>query len=346
MRSARGIGGARKPTIRDVAERAGVSIGTVSNVLNGGIPVSHRRRDRVIEAIAALGFAPNRVAQSLRRRQSRVVGLIAVGTSSAYFSALLDSFEDIAVRQGYEVMQVLSRHDSDLELRRVRALVERQVDGLIMVPTAAPERAFDAIADAAIPAVMVDRAFPDPRFDYVTMDNRGAMDEATRALAGLGHRRVVFLVRWPELVTTRERIAAFEAAARATGVEATVLRRAGEDTAFLDQVRTLMAGGSRPSAIIASNSVLVLDLLRALKALAVRIPDELSVLAFDEPVWAEIMTPPLAVVRHPVEAIARTAWETLIRRMESGAPASRRVVHTAELVLRASVRKVATPSPI
>ncbi len=345
MAAARAETGSRKPTIRDVADRAGVSIGTVSNVLNGGIPVSDRRRAAVIEAIEALGFAPNRVAQSLRRRQSQVVGLVAAGTSSAYFAALLDMFEDIAARQGYEVMQVLSRNDTDLELRRVRALIERQVDGLIMVPTAAPERAFDLIADAAIPAVMVDRAFPDPRFDYVTMDNRAAMDEATRALVGFGHRRLLYIVRWPELVTTRERIAAFEAAAAATGVEASVLRRA-DDAAFLDQVRDVLGGTSRPSAVIASNSDLALDLLRALKTLGIRIPDDISVLAFDEPVWAEVMSPPLAVVRHPVEAIARTAWETLISRMESGAPASRRIVHTADLVVRASIRNAGVASLI
>jgi LacI family transcriptional regulator len=341
MTAARAETGAKKPTIREVAERAGVSIGTVSNVLNGAIPVSDHRRAAVVEAIEALGFLPNRVAQSLRRRQSRVVGLVAASTSSAYFAALLDSFEDIAARQGYEVMQVLSRNDTDLELRRVRALIERQVDGLIMVPTAAPERAFDLIAEAAIPAVMVDRAFPDPRFDYVTMDNRAAMDRATRDLVRLGHRRLLYVVRWPELVTTKERIAAFLAAGAATGAATEVLRQEPETDRFLGQVRDALAGPARPGAIIASNSDLALDLLRALKALAVRIPDDVSVLAFDEPVWAEVMTPPLAVVRHPVEAIARSAWETLIARMETGAGASRRIVHAAEVVVRSSIRGTA-----
>lgn len=340
MTGARPENGARKPTIRNVAERAGVSIGTVSNVLNGAIPVSDQRRAAVAEAIEALGFLPNRVAQSLRRRQSQVVGLLATGTSSAYFAALLDSFEDIAARQGYEVMQVLSRNDPDLELRRVRALLERRVDGLIMVPTAAPGRAFDRIAEAGVPAVVVDRASPDPRFDYVTMDNRGAMEAAVSGLARSGHRRLLYIVRWPELVTTQERIAAFRAAAAALGAAGEVMRREPDDAGFLDQVRGAMARPDRPSAIIASNSDLVLALLRVLKTLALRIPDDVSVLAFDEPVWSEVLTPPLAVVRHPVEAIARSAWEILIARMESGAPASQRIVHAAEVVMRESIGTV------
>jgi LacI family transcriptional regulator len=342
MTSARAEEAGRKPTIRDVAERAGVSIGTVSNVLNGAIPVSDRRRDAVTEAIDALGYVPNSLAQSLRRRTSRVVGLLATGTSSAYFAALLDAFEDIAARQGYEVMQVLSRAEPELELRRVRALVSRKVDGLIMVPTAAPERAYDLIAEAGLPAVVVDRASADPRFDYVTMDNREAMDAAVRRLAGRGHRRLLYIVRWPELVTTRERIAAFRAAAGELGIAGEVIRREPDDAGFLAQLGAVMAGPSRPSAIVASNSDLTLALLRALKSLGLAIPRDVSVLAFDEPVWAEVLTPPLAVVRHPVEAIARSAWEILIRRMETGAPASRRVVHAAEVVLRDSIATLPT----
>jgi len=127
-----------KATISDVARLAGVSIGTVSNVLNPRIPVSDARRAAVVAAIDTLGFLPNRVAQSLRRRHSRVVGLIAHDTASAYFAALLDNFESIGAQQGYEVMQVLSRGEPETEVRRARALLERQVDGILLVPTAAP----------------------------------------------------------------------------------------------------------------------------------------------------------------------------------------------------------------
>lgn len=337
MSTARPDPEAKRPTIREVADRAGVSIGTVSNVLNGGSQVSERRRAAVTEAIEALGYLPNGLAQSLRRRTSRVVGLVSPGTSSAYFAVLLDAFEDIAARQNYEVMQVLSRGEPDLELRRVRALLARQVDGLIMVPTAAPGRAFDLIAEAGVPAVMVDRASDDPRFDYVTMDNKAAMTASVHRLAEAGHRRLLYVVRWPELVTTRERMAAFHAAVADLGIAGSVIRRDPDEAAFRRQIADALSAPEPPTAIVPSNSELALALLRILQALGRRIPEDVSVLAFDEPAWAEIMTPPLAVVRHPVEAIARSAWEILIGRMESGAPASRRVVHPAEVVVRGSI---------
>ena len=133
------LANAERPTIEDVARHAGVSLGTVSNVLNQRGNVRTERASRVHDAIAALRYVPNGVAQSLRRQSSRVVGLCAPLTSSAYFAALLDAFEDIASAQGYEVMQVLSRQDPVLEERRVRALIARKVDGLIVIPSASPQ---------------------------------------------------------------------------------------------------------------------------------------------------------------------------------------------------------------
>ncbi|MCM0019570.1 MAG: LacI family transcriptional regulator [Tagaea sp.] len=332
-----------KPTIRDVARRAGVSVGTVSNVLNRRIPVTPKRRLAVEKAIAELGFRPNRIAQSLRGRAWRVVGLVAGDAHSAYFAALLDRFETMGASLGYEVMQVLDRGDPAIELRRTRALLDRQVDGLILVPTARPQAVFDVIAESGVPAVMVDREFGDPRFDYVTMDNSGAMAALVRELAARGGRRFLFVVRWPDLVTTRARIAAFERTARETGIAATVLARDPDDAVFVRQVAQACAGAARPDTIVASNSTIALPLLAILARLGLAIPKDVSFVAFDEPIWAPVVAPPLSVVRHPVDAIARSAWEILIDRIERGTPAGRRIVHAAEIVLRGSVRGEVPP---
>ncbi len=339
MDDARNDSGGR-PTIRDVARRAGVSVGTVSNVINRRIAVSDRRRAAVEEAIAALGFVPNRNAQSLRGRAWRVVGLVVHDTKSAYFAAMLDRFETMGGDLGYEVMQVLNRGDSEIELRRTRALIERQVDGLILVPTAHPEATFDLIADSGVPAVMIDRGLDDPRFDYVTMDNDGAMTELVHALAARGRRDVRFVVRWPELVTTRQRMAALAREGAKAGIVATTLIRDPDDAIFAGQIRDLLAGGQRPDTIVASNSTIAEALLLTLSSLGVKIPDDLSVVAFDEPDWAELTTPPLSVVRHPIDLIAQSAWDILIDRIENGTPPGRRVMHPARVVLRGSVKSV------
>jgi LacI family transcriptional regulator len=330
--------GAPRPTILDVARRAGVSLGTVSNVLNGSRNVSARRREKVDAAIVSLGYVPNGLAQSLRRQRSRVIGLCLPLSSNAYFAALLEAFETIAAAQGYELMQVLSRHDPGLELRRIRALIARQVDGLIVVPCADSRATFDAIATAGIPAVMVDRASADERFDYVTQDDRGAMAEVTGALLAAGHRRLLFIVRHPNLVTTRDRIAGFRAAAAGVrGATADLLVRDPDDAAFARDFAARMRDAAAPTAVVASNSDLALAVLRSLRDLGLRCPDDVSLLAFDAPAWADVLTPPLAVVRPPTGDLARRAFDVLIARMEGRRTKPQRIVLAAALELRDSV---------
>jgi LacI family transcriptional regulator len=328
----------RGPTIHDVAKRAGVSLGTVSNVLNARGNVLPERSRRVQAAITALGYVPNGVAQSLRRQRSHVVGLVAPSTYSAYFAALLDAFEDVAAANGYEVMQVLSRHDPAVEVRRVRAMLARKVDGLIVIPSGEPRSALDLIAASRVPAIVVDRASGDPRFDYVTLDDYRAMGDAAHALIRRGHRRLLYVVRYPSLVTTRMRIAAFnDAAATVRGVRAETCEREASDEGFDAQVRALMSRRDPPTAIIASNSAIALALLRVLRALGIACPRDVSLIAFDAPAWAEVTTPPISVVRPPAEAIARTAWALLLRRMRQASGRRERVELKAELLLRESV---------
>ena len=330
---------ARKPTVLDVARLAGVSVGTVSNVLNDHGNVSASRGAQVRAAIAQLGFVPNSVAQGLRRSESRVIGLCTPLTSSAYFAALLEMFEHLAAQQGYEIMQVLSHGDPALELRRVQALVGRNVDGLILIPTHDSRATLDLVAERATPTVLVDRMTGDPRFDYVAIDDRKAMREATRHLLVLGHRRLLYLVRDPRLATTRQRIEGYAEAAAAArpAVSAIVGECAADEAGFARQIADALAAARPPTAIIASNSAIALALLGVLRALGVRWPDDVSLLAFDEPVWAPIVTPPLAVVRHPTQRIAEVAWRRLLLRLRTGNARPKRITLHAALMPAASL---------
>ena len=338
---------APRPTIHDVARRAGVSLGTVSNVLNGRDVVSEARKASVTQAIRTLGYVPNGVAQSLRRRRSRVVGLCVPVSSNAYFAALLEAFEAIAAAEGYELMQVLSRHDPALELRRIKALVSRRVDGLIVVPCADATPTFDLLARSRLPTVMVDRASTDARFDYVTLDDHGAMAAATQALVDAGHRRLMFLMRYPSLVTTRERIHAFrETLAAVPLAVAEELVRDPDDARFEAALRARLARADRPTALVASNSDVALAILRILPRARLRCPDDVSVLAFDAPPWADVLTPPLAVVRQPTQALAQRAWQVLVERMHDRRARPQRIMLSATLELRASVGPVGKIQPM
>jgi LacI family transcriptional regulator len=336
-----------KPTILDVAKLARVSVGTVSNVLNGAGNVSAARAALVNGAMAQLGYLPNGVAQSLRRSASRVIGLCAPLTSSAYFAALFEIFEELAAAAGYELMQVLSHGDPGLELRRVRALLSRSVDGLILIPTHDSGPTLDLLAERATPTVLVDRVTGDRRFDSVAIDDRKAMFDATAHLIALGHRNLLYVIRDNRLVTTRQRIAGFHAAAAAgpARIVASVCQRDADDVAFTAQVAAALRGPRPPTAIIASNSAIALSMIEILRALAVRWPDDVSLLAFDEPVWAPIMSPPLAVLRHPTRAIAEAAWACLMRRVTTPAARRRSIVMDARMVAAASVGAPAGRGP-
>jgi len=288
--------------------------------------------------MAALGYVPNAAAQSLRRSESRVIGLCTPLTSSAYFAALLEMFEELAAAEGYEIMQVLSRGDPALELRRVQALVGRNVDGLILIPTHDARATLDLLADRGVPTVIVDRVLPDRRFDYVAIDDRKAMRDATRAVLAMGHRRVLYIVRDTRLPTTRLRIQGFEQAmADQRGAHKTVLQRDPADDAFGTQVKGALASAKPPTAIIASNSMIALSLVRILMDAGLRWPDDVSLLAFDEPVWAPILSPPLAVVRHPTAHIAQEAWQRIVLRLREPRAPPKRITLLAQLVPGASL---------
>jgi len=330
----------RKPTVVDVAKRAGVSLGTVSNVINGRGHVSAQRRERVEAAMSTLGYVPNAAAQTLRRSESRVIGLCTPLTSSAYFAALLDRFEHLAANEGYEIMQVLSHGDPALELRRVQALIGRSVDGLILIPTYDARATLDLAAERATPTVIVDRVTSDRRFDYVAIDDRKAMHDATREVIALGHRRLLFIVRDTRLPTTRKRIEGFTQAIDETrGAHGSVMQRDPADDAFARQIRAALGQAKPPTAIIASNSIIALSLVRILMDLGKRWPDDVSLVAFDEPVWAPILSPPLAVVRHPTELIAHEAWQRILLRLRESEVKPKRITLAAQFVPAASLAR-------
>jgi LacI family transcriptional regulator len=315
-------------TIIEVAERAKVSVGTVSHVLNGVVKVSPERRARVLQAIEEMGYTRNMLAQGLRRQRSRVVGLCVPHTTVSYFAALVNACEEMAAARGYEIMQVLSRQDPATELERIKSLLRYKIGGLILVPSNQPKEMLDFVAKSSVPVVVLDRPMRnDYRFDQVTFDNRNAMYDATRGLIALGHRRILLVVRYRSLVVTQDRIEGLVAAGHeaAQPVTTDVLECGDDEAAFrLRLVADLKK--HRYTAIVFSNSVAGAWLVRSLRAFGLKCPDDISLLAFDEPEWADIITPSLSMIRQPTREMAHKAWELLISRMNGEAAEPRRVV--------------------
>ncbi len=327
----------RKVTIHDVARRADVSLATVSYVLGGRRTVGEARRERVLEAIAALNYVPNRLAQGLRRGQSRLIGICLPTTTSGYFSQLTEQLEGLAARAGYEVVQVLSHQDAALEHGRLAALFAHRLAGLLFVPSESPSLSFGLIERAAIPTVVLDRASGIGAFDEVTIDNRLAMRETLEKLVAFGHRRVLFIATFLQLVTTRHRIEALQAAQDAGELTAEVLARGDDPERFAASLTGILRGPAAPTAVICSNTVIGLWTIRVMQSLGLTWPNDVSLVIFEHPEWADVVQPQIAVVEHPTGEMAALAWTLLTERMADAASPPRRIELKASLLLRSSL---------
>jgi LacI family transcriptional regulator len=333
---------AKKPTISDVAATANVSVGTVSHFLNGTTNVSAALRERIESAMRSLGYEQNMLAHAQRRQRAAVVGISVPHVDSAYLAALIESFEDIAAVRGYQVMQVLTRRDPQVELRRVRELLRHRIAGLLLVPTFDPHGTLEIIHASGTPAVLIDRPSGDPRFDEVTFNNREVMADAVGGLIRLGHHRILFVVQSKRLSISRLRIEALNetAAASAFAIEASVLEVGDDPRGHARRLGEALTAARLPVAVVVSNSVLAARALRVLKGMGDAFPSKISLLAFEEPEWAELASPQLSVIQQPVKAIAREAWELLLRRMNGEASPVQRLELRAEIKLRDSVQAV------
>lgn len=327
----------KRPTIGDVARAAGVSVGTVSNVMNGTRPVSDGARERVEAAANALGFQFNALAQTLRRRTSRTVGLCTTHMTTTYLRELAIALDAIASRNNYELIQVQSHQDPQTELARVKSLMSRQVDGMILLPSLDPEASLAAISRRGMPVVVIDRQPHDPKFASVIIDNFSAMQGVVEALHAKGHRRILFIAQNLAVVTTRQRIAGLQQSALSLdGLESEVIARGQDEAAFTAQLAGLLSRSPQFTAIITGNSSVALSTIRALRELGRRLADDIALVTFDDPDWADVVTPAISTVRAPIEEMARATWSSLIKQIEGQEPSSQLVALSAQYVERAS----------
>lgn len=330
-------------TIKDVARHAGVSIGTVSNVLRKHPGVKKRLREQVEQAVAQLGYKPNRLAASLRQKRTRTVGLIIPNIRNAFFIELADALEDLALADGFELIMQTSKEDAGRTLEHIRTLAARRVEGLLAIPTIGPDSAFRELADTGLPVILVDRIEDENPFPSVALENRDAAMMGTRHLVELGHRRIALIINTQELTNGRHRIEGFQAAAREAGIGdgcQVLFCGMGQDQAYA-QIRELLAGDDRPTALITVTNLATIGALRAINNAGLRIPDDVSLLAFDDADFLTIVPPYITAIRQPTRQIAAEAWRMLRQALEGDAP-DQHVRLQAEIVMRASTGRPKT----
>jgi LacI family transcriptional regulator len=323
-------------TIKEVARRAQVSVGTVSNVLSGAVVVSDRLKERVLEIIRELDYHPNYVARSLKIRQTKMLGMVVSDITNAFFPQVVRGAEDAAWTHDYMLITFNSDDQPERERQVLSALRTRRVDGILLVAasTDGDLSHIQGTLDAGIPIVCIDRAIPSLPVDCLSVDGVAGARKGVEHLIDCGHRRIGLLTGPLTLQVARDRLEGYRQALRSAGIsydEAFVrdgsFRVENGYAASLGLLREV-----QPTAVFTSNAMMALGLMRAMNELNLRCPEDVGIASFDDPVFSQSLRPELTCVAQPAYELGFRGAEMLIHRLMQ--PDSARVIEQLHTELR------------
>ncbi|WP_420395061.1 LacI family DNA-binding transcriptional regulator [Nioella sp.] len=331
---------AKRPTsIKQVADAAGVSTATVSNVFSGKKPVNPDLAQRVRDTAAALGYQVNRAASNLRSGQSRVVPVMVPDLSDPFFTQLITEIEARAEADGYDIIVASSKDDPEIERRRVNALLSWQPAGMIIVPCTdrVPEPL--VAAKETLPIVLADRGEDAEGFDRVYPDNEEAGRIVGDHLVGLGHRHVLIVASDMRLKAIRRRCDGAARRIEASGGIADLIEVGPEPRHGAAMLSDWLQSHPMPSALFAVTDMTTLAILNCLAARNCEVGRDVSVVGFDDYPWMSARRTPITAIQQPVDGIAQNAWSTLRARMSGKEPDALREPLHCVLRLRASTSR-------
>jgi LacI family transcriptional regulator len=334
--------GQRAVRIKDVAERASVSVATVSRVLNADPKVDPEYRERVRIAVAELGYRPNRLARNLRRQQMEALGIVVPDIENPHFAEVVRIIEGVALKLGYRVLVCNTDEDAERQAACLRMLADERVSGIVLSPSD-PDGSIDQLRDLGIPVVTIDRALTHAETDLIVADNVPAVRTATNRLIGAGHRRIAFVGGRSDVETGSERQEGYVAAIEAAGLSRILASGGFRRDAAREAVTGLLRAPDPPTALIVANNLMTLGAMQAVRNCGLRVPDDIAIIAVDNPDWAELLDPPLTVLAQPIRAMATQAAELLIRRISGEDFAIVRETYPLDLIIRRSCGTLPLP---
>lgn len=332
----------QRPTSRDVAQLAGVSMSTVSNVLNRPERVTDAKRERVEAAMRELGFVRNRSARQLRLGQGQAIGLMIHDIAGPYSTAVARGVEKGMAEAGYLVMLCSSGGDPELERRQLLQLEEQGARGILAAPSSTGLEALNGVRDRGTAAVLLDRPSPDGDHCSVSIDDVKGAELAARHLLAMGHRRVALVNGEPHRQQCRDRREGLHRAVRSAGldVESTVSEHVIstlDAAAGQEVVARILAEDAPPTAVMSINDHVALGVMRGLQARGLRIPDDVAVVGYDDLDLAAMLAPGLTSVRRPKDEFGRRGAQLLLDEIENPAThVHQQIVFQTELIVRAS----------
>ncbi len=325
-------------SIKDVAQLAGVSTATVSRVLSDKPYVSDEIRQRVLEAVEALDYRPNRVARSLRIQKTSTIGLLVSDIRNPFFTDISRAVEDFAHQNDYTVFLCNTDENPEKEKLYLDLMDAENVAGIILSPTRHTAQVFSQVYRSDIPVVIIDRHVPHPELDHVLIDNVDAAQKLVNHLIDDGHQRIAATFGIAS-TTGAERREGYLRALKENGIkpdpELSLFVDAKEE-AGCDAVLKLLSLPQPPQAIFTTNSLLTAGALRAIRQKNLSIPDEIAIAGFDETRWTTLIVPPLTVIAQPTQEIGQTATELLLKRIKEPGRPYRVVTLKGQLTVRQS----------
>jgi LacI family transcriptional regulator len=319
---------------------------TVSRVINDAGYVRPETRARVNAAIAELGYMPNILARQLRSKRTKTIALVMTDISNPFFTTIARGVEDTARASGYAVMFCSTYESQAEEDAYVRVLIQRRIDGVLLVPAAGTGESLRLLQEHLMPVVVLDRHVKSANVDEVRGDSEAGAYSAVRHLIDLGHRRIAVLTGPSGVSSSSDRVAGYERALleeHLGGEDELIAYGEFNETSGFEMMREILALNPPPTAVFAANNFIAFGAVRALREAGLSIPEDMSIVVFDDlpPGW--VLDPSLTVISQPAYEIGRQAAELMLARLAGDSPAgARTVVLPTELIVR---RSTAAPGP-
>lgn len=341
-------------TISDVAKLAGVSAMTVSRVVNSTGYTSTETRARVEAAIEELGYVPNALARQLRSKRTKTIALVVSDISNPFFTTIARGVEDFFVGHGFSVMYCNTDEDETEEERYLLMLIERQVDGILLVPARSSGDSFRLLHAHHMPVVVLDRRIEAANVDSVRCDSEAGAHALARHLVELGHRRIAVLTGRRNVSTSVDRVAGCRRALEEVGLELSddlvhwggfQFGKSNQADGHRMATDMLAAPGERPTAVFGANNFIAFGAIRALREAGLRVPDDISVVAFDDLPEEWVSEPFLTVARQPAYEIGNRAAALLLDHINGNLePTGESIVLPFDLIIRRSAAPPRAPA--
>jgi LacI family transcriptional regulator, fructose operon transcriptional repressor len=331
------------PSIKDVAKKAGFSVATVSRVFSNEPYVRPEVRNLVMQVADELGYRPNRIASSLRKRSSRVIGLLIPDIRNPIFVEIARAIEDVANSQNMSIFLCNTDENPAKEQMYLETLLDELVAGIILAPTQENIETFELILKSGTPIISVDRRIHGAAIDCVLSDNAQSAQLLTNQLIGNGYTHIGAVFGLENSTTGRERLQGFEAAMRENNLEidpdfVQFIHPAEVEAEEL--VSQWLSSENCPKALFTGNSRITLGAINAIMKAQLSIPNDISLVGFDDAAWMPVVGSGITVISQPTYEIGRTAAELLYQRMSEPSRPAREVVLKSKLILRGSVHSL------